>query len=80
MRTTDVVKRARARLAQEADPALGRRLRLQCGLSQRDVGDVVGVNRVEICRWERGSRTPKGARLVRYRRLLVRLAQELSRG
>ncbi len=66
-----------ARLARRLPPAAVRRhLRERAGLVQDDLARAVGVNRVTICRWETGARTPRGEVLRRYVEILDRLARE----
>jgi transcriptional regulator with XRE-family HTH domain len=40
--------------------ATARELRRASGLSQREVAEIVGVDRVSVARWELGLRRPRG--------------------
>lgn len=51
-------------------PAAARAIRLAAGVSQRQVGEVLGVDRVTVARWESAERRPRGDLAVRYGELL----------
>jgi DNA-binding transcriptional regulator YiaG len=53
-----------------------RRIRERAGISQADVASALDVSRIAVLRWERGDRTPRGATLVAYVKLLDRLTAE----
>lgn len=57
-------------------PEMRRLLRERAGLTQRDLGQVLQVSGVAVCRWESGVRTPRGALLDRYLEVLNKLARE----
>jgi transcriptional regulator with XRE-family HTH domain len=57
-------------------PSVRRMLRLQLGLTQREVAGALGVDRVSVARYESGVRTPRGATRDAYMELLNRLAEE----
>jgi transcriptional regulator with XRE-family HTH domain len=59
-------------------PRERRRLRTSVGVSQRVIGEAIGVRRDAVCRYENGTRTPHGDVLVRYVQVLDRLARELD--
>ena len=55
-------------------PRTRRQIRERAGVRQIDLARELGVTRVCVCRWERaGDRTPRGALLVAYVKLLERL-------
>ena len=58
------------------DPRIRRLLRINAGLSQAQVAQALGCNRVAVTRWESGQRTPRGQLCADYVRLLRRLASE----
>ena len=70
-----VIYRARARRQLQTAPAIARALREQAGLTQKDVAEVLGVSRAAICRYEKGDRTPRGERAVRYLEILRRACE-----
>jgi transcriptional regulator with XRE-family HTH domain len=71
---------ARARLKRRLpDPPTRRLLRERWGLSQQQIADQVGCSRVQIARYESGTRSPGPRFLAPYAELLDRLAAELSR-
>ncbi len=43
-----------------------RAIRVAAGVTQGEVGALVGVTKVSICRYEAGKREPRGERRVRY--------------
>lgn len=47
-------------------PPLRKLIRMSSGATQQDVAEAVGVSRAEVSRYERGDRSPRGERLVRY--------------
>jgi HTH-type transcriptional regulator/antitoxin MqsA len=47
-------------------PKNARQLRKAVGLSQADLADAIGVNRVTVSRWEAGERRPRGRRAAAY--------------
>ena len=48
-------------------PAERRRLREAAGLSQEEIGSIVGVTRQAVAQWESGARrNPRGQLLERY--------------
>jgi transcriptional regulator with XRE-family HTH domain len=50
-------------------------VRQAAGLSQHEVGQVVGVTAAAVSRWERGNRLPQSVPALRYGRLLESLAK-----
>lgn len=68
------VKRAR-RLP---PPAVARAIRDAAGVSQQQVADELGVNRVSVARWELGERVPRGELRLRYIDLLDELREAAS--
>ena len=53
-----------------------RLLRERAKLTQAEVGHRLGVDRSAVCRWENGSRSPRGAALDGYANLLAELAKD----
>ena len=51
-------------------PAMRRYIRLAAELTQQDVAESLGVDRVTVARWESGRRTPRGQLLLDYLDLL----------
>jgi DNA-binding transcriptional regulator YiaG len=58
------------------EPAVRRELREAAGLTQREVGRVIGVDEATVSRWESGARAPRGLRRESYAALLKRLGEE----
>jgi DNA-binding transcriptional regulator YiaG len=73
----DVLRRYRDRHLPPPDER--RRIREALGITQRELAEVLGVERATYTRWELGSRTPRGTDAERYRQLLQRLAREANR-
>lgn len=48
----------------------GRNIRLAAGLTQHEIGRIVGVTQGCIARWEASTRIPRGASAERYGELL----------
>ena len=66
---------ARAETRQQfADPTQWKALRERAGLTQRELADVLQVDRVTVSRWETASRRPRGHLLDAYLAVLRRLA------
>ena len=74
----EVIRRAKARRALSITPALARSMRHQAGLTQREVGQVLGVSSVAVCRWEAGARLPRGDLARRYLDFLNRACRETA--
>ena len=70
----DEVRRAR-RLP---PPKLAKAIRLEAMLTQEQVAQVLGVDRVTVARWELGVRTPRGAHRLAYADLLHDLREALE--
>jgi transcriptional regulator with XRE-family HTH domain len=56
-------------------PALARAIRDAAGVSQQQIADELGVNRVSVARWELGERIPRGELRLRYVVLLEGLRE-----
>ncbi|MFZ4282498.1 helix-turn-helix transcriptional regulator [Streptomyces rhizosphaericola] len=56
-------------------PRVRARLRLAAGLTQKDVADAVGVQRLAVVRWELGQSHPRRPHRDAYAHLLQRLAE-----
>jgi transcriptional regulator with XRE-family HTH domain len=74
MQIEEVLVRARMRTTRLPVPAARRELRVQAGLRQADLAEVIGVTPACIARYENGTREPKGDRRQRYATLLRHLA------
>src|SRR4051794_34752021 len=72
MKLPTAIREARLR-AGLPHPSARRALRVKAGLSQQTVADIVGASRAAVCRWETGSRVPRGQLLRAYTTLLERL-------
>lgn len=59
-------------------PALRRDIRARAGLSQAQLADAIGVDRVTVSRWEAGTRTPRGRHLTEYLEALNELASAVD--
>lgn len=59
-------------------PALAREIRRAAGVSRDRLADELEVHPVTVARWERGTRSPRGATRLAYARLLVELAREVQ--
>jgi DNA-binding transcriptional regulator YiaG len=60
-------------------PAMRRAIRLEAGLSQKELAQDLGVTQVALARYESGQRRPRGARLLAYVELL-RTLRALTNG
>jgi transcriptional regulator with XRE-family HTH domain len=72
----DLLNQARHR-RELPDPAIRRLIRERAGLTQSEVAQVLGVDRVTVTRWESGQRTPLRRTGAAYCLLLERLAGEV---
>jgi DNA-binding transcriptional regulator YiaG len=59
-------------------PSIARAIRHEAGVSQQQVADELGVNRVTVARWELGERAPRGELRLRYIALLDELQQAVA--
>ena len=59
-------------------PAVCRAIRLAADVSQERLARELGVDRVTVARWERGTRRPRGRLLCRYVNLLETLQREAA--
>lgn len=60
-------------------PAVARAIRGAADVSQQQIADELGVNRVSVARWELGLRVPRGELRLRYVDLLDQL-EHVTRG
>ena len=68
---------AQVRLERELPPpAKCRQLRLRAGITQTAIAEALDVNRASVSRWESGSRTPTGDKLLGYLEILDLLRSE----
>jgi transcriptional regulator with XRE-family HTH domain len=61
-------------------PLVRRALRLAAGMTLAEVGEVVGVTRSAVSRWERDARQPRGDRRLRYAAVLRELREVVAHG
>ncbi len=59
-------------------PEVRRTLRRVAGASQTDVAEVIGVTRQAVQLWEAGTRTPRGANLDAYLKVLRAFRRAVS--
>lgn len=67
---TAEIERKRLVAKRLPSPAHRRALRSSAGVSQVDAAAACGVTRSTFCRWEQGTRTPRGEHLAAYVDLL----------
>lgn len=68
MNASDVVAQAEARVrVGRGDLA---KIRRSAKLSQAAIGRAVGVSRVTVCKWEAGTRLPRGEHAIRLAQVL----------
>lgn len=67
----DQVKQAR-RLP---PPAVARAIRCSVGVTQQQIANELGIDRVTVARWELGQRVPRGELRLRYVGLLDELRE-----
>lgn len=79
-RLDEVLEAAAARAVALPPPAVRRILRVGAHLSQEDLGEVLGVRRATVARWELGLRDPRGALRVSYADALRALARAPREG
>lgn len=72
---TGVDPLALVRVRRLAESGEARRIRIANGLSLAEVADPIGASSSALSRWERGERVPRGAKAVRYLRLLDALVR-----
>lgn len=61
-----------------ATTGMGRRVRVACDLSLRNVAESVGVAASTLWRWEQGQRRPRGAAASRWAHLVSELDREVA--
>lgn len=59
-------------------PSIARAIRDEADVSQQQLADELGVNRVTIARWELGERVPRGELRLRYIDLLDELSSAVA--
>lgn len=59
-------------------PAVARAIRATADVTQQQVAEELGINRVTVARWELGERKPRGELRLRYAALLIALERILS--
>ena len=75
---TDMLQAARA--VHLPSPEVCRSLRLASGLTEEQVGELVGADRATVARWELGTRTPRGQLRERYAAVLSELRRIVAEG
>lgn len=60
----------RSRRRELPSPALRRAIRVDAGLTQEDVAEVLGVSAAAVSHWEKGERLPRLRHRERYADLL----------
>ncbi len=68
---------SRAATPELPEPRIRRVLREAGRLTQRDLAELLGVDRASVARYESGARSPSGVVLVRYARLLEELRRAI---
>jgi transcriptional regulator with XRE-family HTH domain len=71
----EVLQRTRQR-KRLPGPVERRLLRVQAGLTQRDIAECLGTTAAAVSRYESGDRDPRGGILDRYLTILHRLTNE----
>ncbi|MCY0922353.1 helix-turn-helix domain-containing protein [Streptomyces sp. H27-G5] len=56
------------------------RIRKEFGISQKNLGDLLGVTRLSVSMWERGETDPQGENRKKYAEALAKMAQRLQEG
>lgn len=74
--TTPIITTARTRRSLP-DPPTAKAIRLAACLTEREIGSSVGVTAATVCRWERGTRKPRGRQRDAYAAVLNALGKEL---
>ena len=59
-------------------PGIARAIRDAAGVSQQQMADELGINRVSLARWELGTRAPRGELRLRYIELLDELKDAVA--
>ncbi|WP_432068622.1 helix-turn-helix transcriptional regulator [Streptomyces sp. C10-9-1] len=57
-------------------PHVRQQLRVAAGLTQAEVADAIGVQRVAVARWEAGLTRPHRSNRLKYAHFLRRLAEK----
>ncbi len=73
MKNSATLTRALAQVRLERElppPSKCRQLRRRAGITQTAVAEALDVNRATVSRWEAGSRTPTGDKLLSYLEVL----------
>jgi DNA-binding transcriptional regulator YiaG len=70
MKNTELISEAREAVA----TGRASEIRQSARLSQSEIAMALGVTTSAVCKWERGTRSPRGDVAERYGRLLRRLA------
>ena len=60
------------------EPAERKRIRTVYGVSIQAVADVIGVSRMSVSMWERGSTEPVGDNAIKYGQLLTEMAEAIK--
>lgn len=60
-------------------PAVAREIRRAAGVTQAELAAIVGVTRVTVARWERGTRRPHGPKAAAYAVALRELERQVTK-
>ncbi len=44
--------------------------RIECGYTQEDLGNLLGISKVSVCNWERGLKKPSSKNLIQISKVL----------
>ncbi|MFD0353637.1 helix-turn-helix transcriptional regulator [Streptomyces sp. NPDC127110] len=73
-------KKPKANVETLPPPEERKRVRKAYGITQADVADSVGVHRITVSAWERGTYDPTGDARARYMRLFTHMKKEIGEG
>jgi DNA-binding transcriptional regulator YiaG len=59
-------------------PAERKAIRERYGVTQQAIADVIGVSRLSVSGWERGTSEPTGANATKYARLLREMKEAVD--
>lgn len=72
-------KRRRPLVAPLPEPAERKSIRVRYGVSMQALADVVGVSRLSVSAWERGTSEPTGENASRYAQALREMKEIIDR-
>lgn len=47
-----------------------RERRIECGFTQEELGNILGISKVSVCNWERGTKKPSSKNLIQISKAL----------